>query len=112
MFTKLFLLRLIWLLIIPSALIACTPNIETQSPTVEPTMGVIPTLTPVAATYKGAALPTPKQIAGFVGPPSVWLIVGDQAIPPSLAAGGTEQGHFDPAVAIPNIATATLLAKR
>ena len=63
------------------------------------------------ATYNGLPLPTPRPVAGIAGPPPVWLIVGDQAIPPSLAAGGTERGHFDPAQAIPNIATATLPAE-
>ena len=61
--------------------------------------------------YNGLALPTPRPVEGFTGPPPVWLIVGDQVIPPSLAAGGTEQGHFDPPAAIPNIATATLPAE-
>jgi len=62
------------------------------------------------ATYNGLPLPTPRPVAGFAGPPPVWLIVGDQAIPPSLAAGGTERVHGDPPFAMPDIATVTLLS--
>jgi len=80
MFTKLFLLRLIWLLITIGVLGACTSNLETQSPTVEPTMGVIPTLTPVVATYEGIALPTPQPIDLEAVPPPAWLISGRRAI--------------------------------
>ena len=110
MSTKPILFRMIWLLTILSTLVACTSNVQTQSPAPEPTTGVVATPTPVVASYHGVALPTPKPVVGFAALPPVWLIVGSQAIPSSLAAGGNQQGHFDPSPAIPNIATATLPA--
>ena len=66
---------------------------------------------PLPSTYRGVTLPTPQPSGDIPLPPPVWLIVGDQAIPASLAAGGTVRGHFDPAFAIPDIATATLPAE-
>jgi hypothetical protein len=65
---------------------------------------------PYPATYNGVPLPMPRPVVGFDGLPPVWLIVGDQAIPPSLAAGGTSREHGDPAYAIPNLPTASLPA--
>lgn len=73
-----------------STLIACTPSKSTQ--TVEPSPEPCATLTPVAVTYQGLALPTPKPVpilppdASHSGPfiqmqpPPVWLIVGDEAV--------------------------------
>ena len=59
-------------------------------------------------TYNGVTLPAPAPVAGFAGPPPVWIIVGDQAVLASLAAGGTSSAHGDPAPVIPNIATVAL----
>jgi len=106
MLTEPFLLRLIWLLSLLSSLAACTPNIETQSPAVEPTMGVIPTLTPVVATYQGIALPTPQPIDMEAVPPPAWLISRHQGVSATYGSysisanleGTVVQRFFDAAV--------------
>src|SRR3990172_7965934 len=110
MYTKPILVRMIWVLTILSTLVACTSKVRIQSPALESSTGVVATPTPVVASYHGVALPTPKPVVGLAALPPVWLIVGGQAIPSSLAAGGKQQGHFDPSPTNPNIATATLPA--
>jgi len=117
MSTKPYLIRMTWLLITFNALVACTPNIETQSPTLEPTTTVIPTLTSVAATYQGAVLPTPKPIDMEVVPPPAWLISGHKAVPATYGSysisanlGGSIVQRFFDAVVPPkdDFATANL----
>jgi len=43
--------------------------------------------------------------------PTAWLIIGDKHVAGTLAAGGTSQWHFDPALTIPEIKTAMLPAQ-
>lgn len=119
------LIRMTWLLITLSALAACTSSIETRSPTVEPTQiseptrAVIPTLTPVAATYQGVALPTPQLIDMEAVPPPAWLISDDKAVPATYGTysistnvqGTILGGHLDAAVPPKDgLATASLSA--
>lgn len=71
-------------------LIACIPSESNQ--TIEPSPEPCPTLTPVAVTYQGLALPTPKPVPSrppepshsgpFIEmqPPPAWLIAGDEAV--------------------------------
>jgi len=126
MFSNISMNRIIPLLITISALAACTSSLETQSPTVaptqisEPTRAVIPTLTPVAATYQGVALPTPQPIDMEAVPPPAWLISDDKAVPAtygtySISAnvqGTIVQGHLDaaPPLSKDGLATASLSA--
>jgi len=96
MSTRADLIRMILLQIAISALAGCTSAVAPATPTGEPTAIPCPTLTPVAVTYNGLALPTPLPVPTNpphphpipdVQAPPVWLIVGDDAI---LATGG---GH-------------------
>ena len=96
MSTRADLIRIILLQITISALAACTSAVAPATPTGEPSAIPCPTLTPVAVTYNGLALPTPLPVPTNpphphpipdVQAPPVWLIVGDDAI---LATGG---GH-------------------
>ena len=134
MFTKTFLVRATLLLIILSALVACIPGTQpTQAGELSPTP--CPTLTPVAVTYNGLALPTPMPNIPYpalppdpshaepgsgpfidLQPPPVWLIVGDEAI---LANVGSNEiyrcgggGHADaaPPQEMSDLAIATLPA--
>lgn len=79
-----------------SSLIACTPSEPTQ--TIEPSPEPCPTLTPVAVTYQGLALPTPQPISSpppdpfhpgpFIQmqPPPVWLVASDEAVLGTIGA--------------------------
>ena len=128
MFTKTFPVRATLLLITLSSLVACIPSTQpTQAGELSPTP--CPTLTPVAVTYNGIALPTPKpnptqppepnqpEYPDIQLPP-VWLIVGDEVV---LATSGSFEnyrcGEFEHADAAPPremgefLPTAALLAE-
>ena len=107
MFSCISMNRMILQLITISALVACTTGTPPQTPTAVPT----PTVAAAPATYNGLPLPTPRPfVAGLSQPPPAWLIVGDQAVIGTLAAGGTSRVHGDPAYAIPGLPTASLPA--
>lgn len=79
-----------------STLIACNPGEPGQ--TIEPSSDACPTLTPVAVTHRGLALPTPKPIPSpppdpshsepFIQmqPPPVWLVAVDEAVLATLGS--------------------------
>src|SRR5258706_5709074 len=60
------------------------------------------TNTPITATT------TPGISSDDIRLPAAWLFIGDQQVAGTLAAGGTPQGHFDPALALPDLKTAIL----
>ena len=49
---------------------------------------------------------TPEIIQVGHDLPRVWLIIDNRQLEGTLAAGGSTQGHFDPALTLPNIKTA------
>lgn len=99
MSTKPFLFRMTWLLITLSAIAACTSEVAPATPTGEPTADPCPTLTPVAVTYNGLAMPTPMSVPTNppqtppipdVQTPPVWLIVGDEVV---IATIGSNENY-------------------
>jgi len=116
MFTKIRLIRMAWLLIIISALVACSPGMEPTTPT------PVPTQTPIAiiTSYKGVTLPTPRP-SGGPRVPAAWLVVGNIA---ALGSGGgyevtvidggecclVEHGDAAPPPLYPDLAAAALAA--
>lgn len=120
MFRKSFLFRIICLLITLSALAACTPAIAPATPTSEPTAIPCPTLTPVAVTYNGLAMPTPMPVRTNppqtppipdVQTPPVWLIGDDEVVLATVGSNETYRcGMVQHADALPPQEMVELLA--
>src|SRR5258706_6924881 len=60
------------------------------------------TNTPITATT------TPGISSDDIRLPAAWLIIGDQQIAGTLAAGGTLQRHLEPSLSLAGLATAIL----
>src|SRR5438093_13167809 len=65
----------------------------------------------VVATTRTIQLTTPGVEQDVSNLPGVRLVVGDRQFAGTLAAGGTTQWHFDPAMSLPNLKAATLPAQ-
>src|SRR5216683_5337064 len=64
---------------------------------------------PLASPPTPLASTTPPGISqDDVRLPTAWLVIGGEKVPGTLAAGGTPQGHFDPARTLPGLKTAIL----
>src|SRR5258708_25252482 len=64
---------------------------------------------PLASPLTPQASTTPPGISqDDVRLPTAWLVIGDKQVAGTLAAGGTPQGHFDPARTRPDLKTAIL----
>lgn len=87
-------------------LAGCSPAAQPSDTQVPPTRTSATSTT--ALTYRGIALPLPKDSKQEGAPQPAWLVIDDQAIPATYAAYKTATAQVGPALSIPDIATAEL----